>query len=177
MFTKNNLKYILLLEIGFLWCSSLYLTQEQYLLNYMSSITVNIVDMLFGSLSMALGIFVFILLSKHNKNVKKIYLIFLIISIICSGLYFIVSPVTKSILLCLICLLGSAGFGCAYHFSLVSANVDKNYRSEEHTSELQSPDHIVCRLLLEEKKSSHSPKRPQTHTTPHPLPPPPPTTH
>src|SRR5207244_5053379 len=23
------------------------------------------------------------------------------------------------------------------------------YRSEEHTSELQSPDHIVCRLLLE----------------------------
>src|SRR5258708_29855675 len=29
-------------------------------------------------------------------------------------------------------------------------------RSEEHTSELQSPDHIVCRLLLEKKK----------HTTP-----------
>src|SRR5258708_8764353 len=26
-------------------------------------------------------------------------------------------------------------------------------RSEEHTSELQSPDHIVCRLLLEKKKS------------------------
>src|SRR5258708_28745677 len=41
-------------------------------------------------------------------------------------------------------------------------------RSEEHTSELQSPDHLVCRLLLEKKKiqlshsrihrrSSHSP--------------------
>src|SRR5258708_27526223 len=27
-------------------------------------------------------------------------------------------------------------------------------RSEEHTSELQSPDHIVCRLLLE-KKTDH----------------------
>src|SRR5207244_12135991 len=26
-------------------------------------------------------------------------------------------------------------------------------RSEEHTSELQSPDHLVCRLLLEKKKS------------------------
>src|SRR5258708_11252737 len=27
-------------------------------------------------------------------------------------------------------------------------------RSEEHTSELQSPDHLVCRLLLEKKKHS-----------------------
>src|SRR5258708_40288802 len=27
-----------------------------------------------------------------------------------------------------------------------------NPRSEEHTSELQSPDHLVCRLLLEKKK-------------------------
>src|SRR5258708_22595357 len=27
-------------------------------------------------------------------------------------------------------------------------------RSEEHTSELQSPDHLVCRLLLEKKKSA-----------------------
>src|SRR5258708_21494503 len=25
-------------------------------------------------------------------------------------------------------------------------------RSEEHTSELQSPDHLVCRLLLEQRK-------------------------
>src|SRR5258708_10157339 len=25
-------------------------------------------------------------------------------------------------------------------------------RSEEHTSQLQSPDHLVCRLLLEKKK-------------------------
>src|SRR5258708_23308504 len=27
-------------------------------------------------------------------------------------------------------------------------------RSEEHTSELQSPDHLVCRLLLEKKKET-----------------------
>src|SRR5258708_26143371 len=27
-------------------------------------------------------------------------------------------------------------------------------RSEEHTSELQSPDHLVCRLLLEKKNKS-----------------------
>src|SRR5438552_8549374 len=31
------------------------------------------------------------------------------------------------------------------------ASVDHR-RSEEHTSELQSPDHLVCRLLLEKKK-------------------------
>src|SRR5258708_18405652 len=28
-------------------------------------------------------------------------------------------------------------------------------RSEEHTSELQSPDHLVCRLLLEKKKKNN----------------------
>src|SRR5947208_6353933 len=32
-------------------------------------------------------------------------------------------------------------------------------RSEEHTSELQSPDHLVCRLLLEKKKKNTT-KRP-----------------
>ena len=29
----------------------------------------------------------------------------------------------------------------------------KEERSEEHTSELQSPGHLVCRLLLEKKKT------------------------
>src|SRR5258708_27345183 len=33
------------------------------------------------------------------------------------------------------------------------------WRSEEHTSELQSPDHLVCRLLLEKKK--RGPARPR----------------
>src|SRR5690625_5967207 len=34
-----------------------------------------------------------------------------------------------------------------------SRNLDKNmFRSEEHTSELQSRGHLVCRLLLEKKK-------------------------
>src|SRR5258708_14599144 len=32
-------------------------------------------------------------------------------------------------------------------------------RSEEHTSELQSPDHLVCRLLLEKKKKSPTASR------------------
>src|SRR5258708_22608503 len=52
-------------------------------------------------------------------------------------------------------------------------------RSEEHTSELQSPDHLVCRLLLEKKKKKitastdtiqvhsdhHSRRAPRLHTT------------
>src|SRR5947208_10446987 len=33
----------------------------------------------------------------------------------------------------------------------------KSQRSEEHTSELQSPDHLVCRLLLEKKKTKRAP--------------------
>src|SRR5258708_15281436 len=30
----------------------------------------------------------------------------------------------------------------------------RDSRSEEHTSELQSPDHLVCRLLLDKKKKA-----------------------
>src|SRR5258708_23916370 len=33
-----------------------------------------------------------------------------------------------------------------------TTTADCESRSEEHTSELQSPDHLVCRLLLEKKK-------------------------
>src|SRR5690348_17725189 len=38
-------------------------------------------------------------------------------------------------------------------------------RSEEHTSELQSPVHLVCRLLLEKKKTSSS-NQPLLHFCP-----------
>src|SRR5258708_18229688 len=36
--------------------------------------------------------------------------------------------------------------------STASSSAELSRRSEEHTSELQSPDHLVCRLLLEKKK-------------------------
>src|SRR5258708_28077310 len=36
-------------------------------------------------------------------------------------------------------------------------------RSEEHTSELQSPDHLVCRLLLEKKKCLNTQQRSPSH--------------
>src|SRR5258708_28239606 len=50
------------------------------------------------------------------------------------------------------------------------------WRSEEHTSELQSPDHLVCRLLLEKKKydteATYENKSTvsNAHTTPHRVP-------
>src|SRR5690348_17721736 len=39
-------------------------------------------------------------------------------------------------------------------------------RSEEHTSELQSPVHLVCRLLLEKKKNTASDTIPHNYHTP-----------
>src|SRR5215216_6842504 len=46
----------------------------------------------------------------------------------------------------------------------------REVRSEEHTSELQSPDHLVCRLLLEKKKQQilhtlTAERLPETHRT------------
>ena len=35
---------------------------------------------------------------------------------------------------------------------VIDACPNVKFRSEEHTSELQSPGHLVCRLLLEKKK-------------------------
>src|SRR5438309_5376638 len=40
-------------------------------------------------------------------------------------------------------------------------------RSEEHTSELQSQFHLVCRLLLEKKKNIYKPKKRLHKTTEH----------
>src|SRR5258708_28613677 len=42
--------------------------------------------------------------------------------------------------------------GCPY--KAIFATAHRVLRSEEHTSELQSPDHLVCRLLLEKKKKN-----------------------
>src|SRR5258708_20253610 len=43
-----------------------------------------------------------------------------------------------------------------YYNTAAVIDADGKYlgRSEEHTSELQSPDHLVCRLLLEKKKKT-----------------------
>src|SRR5256885_5060994 len=41
----------------------------------------------------------------------------------------------------------------------INAHPHTDCRSEEHTSELQSPCNLVCRLLLEKKKKKAKPKR------------------
>src|SRR5688500_19532676 len=50
--------------------------------------------------------------------------------------------------------LGSCGLGLGVRIDVVSPSfiLPSLSRSEEHTSELQSPCNIVCRLLLEKKK-------------------------
>src|SRR5258708_32001033 len=49
----------------------------------------------------------------------------------------------------------------AYDSVVLEADVELGAtRSEEHTSELQSPDHLVCRLLLEKKKNTSSRHQP-----------------
>src|SRR5258708_24397227 len=41
------------------------------------------------------------------------------------------------------------------HIQAGAVPIGNEARSEEHTSELQSPDHLVCRLLLEKKKKTY----------------------
>src|SRR5690348_18171625 len=45
-----------------------------------------------------------------------------------------------------------ADVGAAAEALGVGLGGHRDHRSEEHTSELQSPGHLVCRLLLEKKK-------------------------
>src|SRR5256885_10568346 len=45
-----------------------------------------------------------------------------------------------------------------------SIGEQEEYRSEEHTSELQSPCNLVCRLLLEKKKKTMTQPPVDTHT-------------
>src|SRR5258708_30562700 len=49
------------------------------------------------------------------------------------------------------------------YLPLCHLSPNQAFRSEEHTSELQSPDHLVCRLLLEKKKQEHHHERQQPH--------------
>src|SRR2546426_7938462 len=54
-------------------------------------------------------------------------------------------------------------------FRLKLTQVRRDDRSEEHTSELQSPCNLVCRLLLEKKKNTLIP-RTSTHDKSQPAP-------
>ena len=129
MFSKNNIKYILVLALGFFWCSSLYLTQEQYLVKFADTNFVNIVELLFGSLSMALGILSFGLMYKKSKNIKVFYTINMLLSIVFMISFFATKNVyLMSVCMCLTCFCSTAGVGAGYHFALLGNNVLKEYR-------------------------------------------------
>src|SRR5689334_24095956 len=49
----------------------------------------------------------------------------------------------------------SRAVGNIFPVGLYDLNRDPRPRSEEHTSELQSQFHLVCRLLLEKKKKNN----------------------
>src|SRR3712207_8084644 len=48
----------------------------------------------------------------------------------------------------------------------VDAILERDVRSEEHTSELQSRQYLVCRLLLEKKHRRSSRRAPRAYTAP-----------
>src|SRR5437867_8758718 len=56
------------------------------------------------------------------------------------------------------------GRGRPPHVSIVTVDFTGSDRSEEHTSELQSPYDLVCRLLLEKKKKKKKNKLNITQT-------------
>ena len=129
MFNKNNLKQIFILALGFFWCSGIYLTQQVYLLNFCDKNYVNIVAVLYGSIAMALGIFIFSLIVRKSKNTKLYYALFTTFAVISSFIFFVIeNKIIMSICLVLTCLFGTAGFGVGYHFALLATNVEKEYR-------------------------------------------------
>src|SRR5437879_7775701 len=55
-----------------------------------------------------------------------------------------------------ICNLQHFGYGVkGFTLSMIETAIELSERSEEHTSELQSPMYLVCRLLLEKKKKKN----------------------
>src|SRR2546430_6633280 len=49
----------------------------------------------------------------------------------------------------------TSSFGPKHIFAVDARTGELRWRSEEHTSELQSQSNLVCRLLLEKKKNDH----------------------
>ena len=130
MFNKNNLKQLAILALGFFWCSSVYLTQSSILSLCSNQNYSNIISVVFGNLSMALGIFLFSLIYRKVNNIKKYY----ILSILFSLISLVIFLGTKNIIimsfsLCLTALFGTSGFGGGYHFALMNSNVEKEYKA------------------------------------------------
>src|SRR5258705_1903357 len=84
-------------------------------------------------------------MAKSRYTVGLVFLTFFVISLLTN----ILGPIVPDIISSFHVSLTAAGF-LAFAFFIAYG-----VRSEEHTSELQSLRHLVCRLLLEKKKQHH----------------------
>src|SRR3712207_7917512 len=66
------------------------------------------------------------------------------------GIFLPILPTTPFILLSAFCFQKSSE---RFHQWILNSPIFGKYRSEEHTSELQSRQYLVCRLLLEKKQN------------------------
>ena len=134
MFSKNNLKHILILALGFFSCSYAYLIETIIIKNNTSANFANTVSVLFGSFAMVLGLILFILLYKKTKHIRKFYLLAMLINLLSVIFFFnIKNSYLMATCLCLSCGFGVGGFAAGYHFSLVASNIEKEYQGRIFT--------------------------------------------
>src|SRR5947208_14616516 len=88
--------------------------------------------------------FYYDIFSTHKKYPKVLF---------SASFFLMIRPPPRSTLFPYTTLFRSTS-GQSYPRGNCSSDQPGSCRSEEHTSELQSPDHLVCRLLLEKKKFS-----------------------
>src|SRR5205807_9521648 len=103
------------------------------------------------------------MLKADNDNESLIYVIIFYIHILrvynffaCNFFFLMIRRPPRSTLFPYTTLFRSPGLGHRERLSQSGADLGRRHRgqdrSEEHTSELQSPCNLVCRLLLEKKK-------------------------
>ncbi|MBE5969699.1 MAG: helix-turn-helix transcriptional regulator [Lachnospiraceae bacterium] len=127
---KNNLKYIAILSISFFYSSYIYLNQSTRIREVASTDHAGLVAVVFGSFSMAVGIFLFTIICKKTNvaTIRKLYLLFVIISFV-SYVFsaFNNNPVFVAVCLCLSSAFATGGFGVGYLFSITALNVKAKY--------------------------------------------------
>ena len=129
MFNKNNLKYILILAIGFFACSSIYLTESTILGEYSDVAFSNRVAVVYANFTMAFGILLFSMIYRKAKNIRQHYILCMLLTLISLITFFTTDNIIlMSVCLCLSCFFGTSGFCLGYHFALITSNVENNYR-------------------------------------------------
>ena len=134
MFNKNNIKNILILTLSFFSCSYVYLVQSMTLNKYSNVHFANSVSVLYGSFAMALGILIFSLIFKRTKQIKRYYILFMLLYLVSIITFFTTTnTLIMGIMLCLSCIFGTAGFGSGYSYSLIAENVSLEYQGRVYT--------------------------------------------